>query len=56
MVRSSIRAGSCGRFFTIVGLIDLLEAGVRAGRQGRIADYFHPLDFVIIDILDYLPH
>ena len=39
IARSFIRAGSRGRFFTTVDLVNQLEAEGRAGRQGRIADY-----------------
>jgi hypothetical protein len=31
-VQSGIRARSCGRFFTTVDLVDLLEADARVGR------------------------
>ena len=52
IARSCIRAGSRGRFFTTVDLVNRLEAETRAGRQGRLADY---LDFIILDELGYLP-
>ena len=55
IARSCIRAGSRGRFFTTVDLVNQLEAEGRAGRQGRIADYLTRLDFVILDELGYLP-
>jgi DNA replication protein DnaC len=55
IARSCIRAGSRGRFFTTVDLVNQLEAQARAGRQGRIADYLTRLDFVILDELGYLP-
>ena len=55
IARSCIRAGSRGRFFTTVDLVNQLEAESRAGRQGRIADYLARLDFVILDELGYLP-
>jgi DNA replication protein DnaC len=55
IARSCIRAGSRGRFFTTVDLVNQLEAHARAGRQGRIADYLTRLDFVILDELGYLP-
>ena len=53
--RSCIRAGSRGRFFTTVDLVNRLEAEGRAGRQGRLADFLTRLDFVILDELGYLP-
>jgi DNA replication protein DnaC len=55
VARSCIRAGSRGRFFTTVDLVNQLEAEGRAGRQGRLADYLTRLDFVILDELGYLP-
>jgi DNA replication protein DnaC len=55
IARSCIRAGSRGRFFTTVDLVNRLEAETRAGRQGRIADYLTRMDFVILDELGYLP-
>ena len=45
IARSCIRAGSRGRFFTTVDLVNQLEAETRAGRQGRIADYLTRMDF-----------
>jgi len=55
IARSCIRAGSRGRFYTTVDLVNQLEAQARAGRQGRLADYLARLDFVILDELGYLP-
>src|SRR4029078_5069459 len=55
IARSCIRAGSRGRFFTTVDLVNQLEAEGRAGRQGRIAAYFPRLHLAILDELGYLP-
>jgi len=55
IARSCIRAGSRGRFFNTVDLVNRLEAESRAGRQGRLADYLTRMDFVILDELGYLP-
>ena len=55
IARSCIRAGTRGRFYNVVDLVNRLEAESRAGRQGRIADYLARLDFVILDELGYLP-
>ena len=55
IARSCIRAGSRGRFFNTVDLVNRLEAEGRAGRPGRLADYLTRLDFVILDELGYLP-
>ena len=55
IARSCIRAGSRGRFFNTVDLVNRLEAEGRTGRQGGLADYLTRLDFVILDELGYLP-
>jgi DNA replication protein DnaC len=55
IARSCIRAGSRGRFFNTVDLVNRLEAEARANRQGRLADYLTRLDFIILDELGYLP-
>jgi len=55
IARACIRAGSRGRFFNVVDLVNKLEAETRAGRPGRIADYLTRMDFVILDELGYLP-
>lgn len=55
IARACIRRGSRGRFFNVVDLVNKLEAEMRAGRQGRIADHMSRLDFVVLDELGYLP-
>jgi DNA replication protein DnaC len=55
IARACIRNGARGRFFNVVDLVNKLEAEGRAGRQGRMADYFSPMDFIILDELGYLP-
>ena len=55
IARSCIRAGSRGRFYNVVDLVNRLESEARAGRQGRMADFLSRLDFVILDELGYLP-
>src|ERR1700751_4311696 len=55
IARACIRAGTRGRFFNVVDLVNKLEAEGRAGRQGRIADYLARMDFVVLDELGYLP-
>jgi DNA replication protein DnaC len=45
IARSCIRAGSRGRFFNTVDLVNRLESEARANRQGRLADYLTRLDF-----------
>jgi hypothetical protein len=55
VARSCVRAGSRGRFFTTVDLVNQVEPESRAGRQGRIADCLTSLDVVILDELGHLP-
>jgi DNA replication protein DnaC len=55
IARACIRAGSRGRFYNVVDLVNRLEAEIRAGRQGRMADYLSRMDFVVLDELGYLP-
>jgi DNA replication protein DnaC len=55
IARSCIRAGTRGRFFNTVDLVNRLESEARDGRQGRLADYLTRMDFVILDELGYLP-
>jgi DNA replication protein DnaC len=55
VARACIRAGSRGRFFNVVDLVNKLEAEGRTGRQGRMADYLGRMDFIILDELGYLP-
>ena len=53
--RSCIRTGVRCRFYTVVDLVNRLEAEAKAGRAGRIADLLTRLDLVILDELGYLP-
>ena len=55
IARSCIRGGARGRFYNVVDLVNKLEAEIRNGRQGRLADHLTRLDFVILDELGYLP-
>ncbi len=55
IARSCIRAGSRGRFYNVVDLVNRLEIEARAGRQGRLADHLTRLDFIVLDELGYLP-
>ena len=55
IARSCIRAGSRGRFFNTVDLVNRLEAEGRSGRQGRLADYLTRLNFIVLDEFGYLP-
>ncbi len=55
IARACIRAGSRGRFFNVVDLVNRLEAETRADRQGRLADYLARMDFIVLDELGYLP-
>ena len=55
IARSCIRKGARGRFYNVVNLVNLLEAELRSGCQGRTADQLTRRDFVILDELGYLP-
>ena len=55
IARSCIRAGSRGRFYNVVDLVNRLEIETRNGRQGRIADQLTRMDFIVLDELGYLP-
>ena len=55
IARACIRGGARGRFFTVVDLVNRLEAEARAGRQGRLAYFAMRLDFLVLDELGYLP-
>lgn len=55
IARACIRDGWRGRFFNVVDLVNRLEAEMRAGRPGRIADQLGGRDFVVLDELGYLP-
>ena len=55
IARACLRDGARGRFFTVVDLVNKLEAEARASRQGRIADQLCRLDFIVLDELGYLP-
>ena len=48
IARSCIRKGARGRCYNVVDLVNHLEAELRAGRQGRIAERVRR-DFVILD-------
>jgi DNA replication protein DnaC len=55
IARACIRDGARGRFYTVVDLVNRLEAEARAGRQGRLADHLCRVDLVVLDALGYLP-
>src|SRR5271155_4778034 len=53
MARALIRDGKRGRFFNVVELVNKLEAEVRGGKHGRMAEYLCRMDFVVLDELGY---
>ena len=55
ITRSIIRTGKKARFFNVVDLVNRLEAEVKQGRQGRIADRLSRVDLLVLDELGYLP-
>lgn len=50
-----MRNGARVRFFTVVDLVNQLEAEGRAGKSGKLADQLVRVDLVILDELGYLP-
>ena len=55
IARNCIRATARCRFYTVVDLVNQLEAESKAGRAGKIADALTRLDLVVLDELGYLP-
>lgn len=55
IARHCIRAGARCRFYTVVDLVNRLEAEAKAGRAGHIADMLTRLDLTVLDELGYLP-
>jgi hypothetical protein len=55
IARSCIRAGSRGRFFTTVDLVNALEQEKLQGKPSQIAARLTHSDLVILDELGYLP-
>ena len=52
---SCIRLGRRVRFFTVIDLVNRLEAEARSGKTGRLAEQLTRLDLVVLDELGYLP-
>ena len=55
IVCACIRNGARGRCHNVVELVNLLEAELRSGRQGRTAEQHTRRDFILLDELGYLP-
>ena len=55
IARSVIRSGRKARFFNAVDLVNKLEAEMKLGRGGRIADGIARVDLLVLDELGYLP-
>jgi len=55
ITRSIIRAGRKARFFNAVDLVNKLEAEMKLGRSGRMADRLMRVDLLVLDELGYLP-
>jgi DNA replication protein DnaC len=55
IARGVIRAGRKARFFNSVDLVNKLEAEMKLGRGGRIADGLARVDLLVLDELGYLP-
>ncbi len=52
---SCIRLGRRVRFYTVIDLVNRLEAEARSGKTGRLAEQLTRLDLVVLDELGYLP-
>ena len=52
---SCIRLGRRVRFFTVIDLVNRLEAEARTGKTGRLAEQLTRLDLIVLDELGYLP-
>lgn len=52
---SCIRLGRRVRFYTVIDLVNRLEAEARTGKAGRLADQLNRLDLIVLDELGYLP-
>src|SRR5262249_59318923 len=52
---SCVRKEAGVRFFTVVDLVNQLEAEARAGKAGELAAQLVRVDLVILDELGYLP-
>lgn len=55
ILANCIRNGARGRFFTLIDLVNRLEAESRAGRAGALANQLTRVDLVVLDELGYLP-
>ncbi len=55
IARNCIRDGARARFYNVVDLVNRLEAEVKDGRSGRLADTLTRVDLVVLDELGYLP-
>jgi DNA replication protein DnaC len=55
IARSCIRLGKKARYFNVVDLVNKLEADVKLGRAGRLAEGLTRVDLVVLDELGYLP-
>lgn len=50
-----VRKGARARFYTVVDLVNRLEAETRSGSAGKTADQLARVDLVVLDELGYLP-
>ncbi len=55
IARNCIRIGARCRFYTVVDLVNRLEAENKAGRAGKTTDALTRLDLVVLDELGHLP-
>lgn len=52
---SCIRLGRRVRFYTVIDLVNRLEAEARTGKTRRLAEQLTRLDLIVLDELGYLP-
>jgi DNA replication protein DnaC len=55
LARRAIHQGKRARFYSVVDLVNQLEAEARAGRSGRLAQRLTNLQVIVLDELGYLP-
>jgi DNA replication protein DnaC len=55
LARAAIHQGKRARFYSVIDLVNQLDAEKRAGRAGRLAQRLGNLQLIVLDELGYLP-
>ncbi|MGH8222505.1 MAG: IS21-like element helper ATPase IstB [Woeseiaceae bacterium] len=55
LARQAIHQGKRARFFSVIDLVNQLDAEKRNGRAGRLAQRLSTLEVIVLDELGYLP-